>query len=395
MQPSLEQSGYSCNIGNKLLPTKLINQSQIMLNTINTDIRYNNELECNNDLKIKKTNMFYGGVTCQNKPVTITPDGIITPPVISCINMSSPLQFTCQNKPPYGTTTSDGTTTSESKFYCKKAFSDLGLKSVAELGFYVDSKVLDFPIYGTHDGYSYTCASYDGENCIKADTPTQACTTDEYSSRLGSEGIIQYSKITNCIDTNPTELYLFAPQNITCKTSEQQIKNDNTTSKDAKSDNLCSNAFNLLDLYPSSNPFLFRGKNPNQNLTNQVSDPVFLAQFANKYYKFLPNDLNIDINTTDGQNQVVNYFLQQSPLKYGCCLNSSTNTADLKVPMPVPMNPDKLASKENINSKYNYRMGVITIPAQSCSADILKGTDKCDAFVEEISYEKSEEKCDM
>ena len=108
-------------------------------------------------------NCNYGNQTI---PTNVTSSGVITAP-----NNYQPQsnQGNCQNW--LNSTFTSGTFNCpngpSTNAQCQQLYNSLGLKSFGQLGFTSDSNVIpNETIASEQNGYKYTCASYDGVNCV-------------------------------------------------------------------------------------------------------------------------------------------------------------------------------------------------------------------------------------
>lgn len=299
--------------------------------------------QCNINNPGGNTNMVYtrttgaAGFNCnyanQKVPTIVDSNGIITAPNNyqvqanqgACIGwMNSTLypgQFTCSN----------GAATSPQ---CKQLYKDLGLTTYSEMGFALDTNLNSEQIVGKQNGYSYTCASVDGENCL--------------------------------IGTNLNMQPLNPLKNITCET--------NTTPNKTPAQ-LCQKAFDYYNLYPSTNSIVIRGRNLKQNLNNNITNQNELNTLANTYSSYITNS-----NTAEGIQQGLNTILQETPVKLACCGRmSTTNNAPIQVSLKVPISPT-VASENNTLKEFNYEKEVLTLPGESCPVDLTPGSSACNAF---------------
>ena len=299
---------YTCDLGNGTIPTKIIDDNNLVKVDILTqplsDINNMNNLT--KDTCIAASSQYNGFNT----------------PVISC-NLSNPY---APNAPIFPL---NPNITQQS--YCQAAFNKLGLQKFNELGFINDPNVNN--CLGKQDGNSYTCASYDGQNCIQ-----------------------------NVTD----DTYIYKPlNNITCKTPNQEINNSSI---------LCEKAFDYWNLYPSTNPLVIRGRNINQELTNNIVDPITLNNLANTYSKQIP-----DSNSSTGINSGLNQILSETPLKLGCCSRIPSNNSSQIANVKVPLSPTISQESPTLKS-FNFQKENLVIPATTCPANLHVNSDDCNAF---------------
>ena len=119
---TIGSSGYSCNYGNKLIPTIVSSEetSEGIITFPENYIVHSTQSECVNWMN----------------------------------NTLLPNEITCTN----------GTATNPQ---CKQLYKDLNLSTFSDMGFKVDNNITTSgSVIGKQDGYSYTCASYDNINCL-------------------------------------------------------------------------------------------------------------------------------------------------------------------------------------------------------------------------------------
>ena len=112
------------------------------------------------------TNGFSCNYGNQTVPTKVDPNGILTAPTGyqvqgdqgSCINWMNNTLYTSE----FGC--SNGNMTNPQ---CAQLYKDLGLQTFADQGFQIDTNINNEQILGKQDGFSYTCASFDGNNCLK------------------------------------------------------------------------------------------------------------------------------------------------------------------------------------------------------------------------------------
>lgn len=300
--------------------------------------------QCNINNPGGNTNMVYTksigstGFNCNygngKIPTIVDSNGIITAPTgyviqgdqASCIQwMNSTLypgQFTCTN----------GTQTSPQ---CAQLYKDLGVTTYADMGFNPDPNIVKGEnIIGKQDGFTYTCASVDGKNCLK--------------------------------NLNVNMQPLSPLNNITCETDNTKVESPS---------NLCQEAFNYWNLYPSTNPLVIRSRNINQSIPNTITNQTTLNNLASSYQNFIKNT-----NTTQGINDGINTLMENTPLKLACCgrLNSS-NESPMQLNVRVPISP--VVSSENPRlKKFNFQRQIINIPPNSCPTNLTPDSAECDAF---------------
>jgi hypothetical protein len=189
-----------------------------------------------------------------------------------------------------------------------------------------------------------------------------------------SNGIIQSWTISgdylNILNVNPT------PSNniydINCIQSDQTKTKSNSNIEPA---NFCKTKFDYYNLYPSTNPLVIRGKNINQAIPNTINNDITLNNLASKYRNFIPQ-----IYTPQDIKNGINTLMENAPIKLACCgRTNNTNNSELKLNTRVPLNPD-IAKKSPLYNSFNFQPEIITIPPNSCPANLTPNSTDCNAF---------------
>lgn len=300
--------------------------------------------QCNINSPGANTNMVYtrtigsSGFSCnygnQKIPTIVDSNGIITAPTdyvvqgeqSSCIEwMNSTLipgQFSCPN----------GTATSTQ---CAQLYKDLGIDTYADMGFNSDSHIVKGEdIIGKQDGFTYTCASIDGKNCLK--------------------------------NLNINMQPLSPLKNITCETYNTPVESPT---------NLCQTAFNYWNLYPSTNPLVIRSRNINQSIPNTITNQSTLNNLASSYQNFITNT-----NTSQGIINGINTLMENTPIKLACCGRlSNLNETSLNLNVRIPLSPEVAAENPRLKS-FDFQRQILTIPENSCPSSLSPNSGDCNAF---------------
>jgi hypothetical protein len=217
---------------------------------------------------------------------------------------------------------------------CGKLYKDLDIKTYSDNGFKIDTNINGEQILGKYDKNSYTCASFDGENCLK-------------------------------------DLNIYKPlekplKNVVCETYQTSTKSPA---------NFCQKAFDYYNLYPSTNPLVIRARNINQAIPNTINNDVTLNNLASTYRNNFTN-----INTVEGIKNGINTLMENAPIKIACCgrTNPNNNTA-LPLNTRVPLSPN-IASQNPLLKSFNFQQENITIPPNSCPTNLTQNSPDCNAF---------------
>jgi len=247
-----------------------------------------------------------------------------------------PLDNSNQNK-------NDGLVCSEGKVgnNCTNMYNTLGLKTLGELGYSCVNKIGDSNLPGkVINDSTYNFASYNNKNIVD-----------------------------NCnVAKN------FQPLN----EIKDVVCSEYTISTDTKHPTACEQAYTKFNLYPSTNPLVIKGNDPNYTIGNTFNDSASLFSTYSKYQQAFPpvTDSNSAKSISDG----IENILSKTGLKLGCCKrqNASDNT-EKNISVRVPVNP----TIESINpntKKFNFQYSQINIPEGSCPANLFSGSTDCDNF---------------
>ena len=174
----------------------------------------------------------------------------------------------------------------------------------------------------------------------------------------------RYDKSSGYIDVSGKTLY-----KCQCDKWEQEKNSDNN---DFNPKNICYNKFKYFNLFPTKNNFLVKGRNLNQDFTNNLNDEKYLKNISNKY-----NNVFKNVTTNSAISNDINRILEDAPLKLSCC-----NTKDLNnltsYNFKVPLNPNN----KDVNTKqFDYQYQNIKIPPNSCPTNYNKYNSNCNAFM--------------
>ena len=267
-------------------------------------------------------------------PTIVDAEGVITAPTsyqlqdsqANCINWMNSTNYTSEF------TCSNGAATSPS---CNQLYKDLKINTFSDLGFASDPNIAKSEnIIGKQDGTSYTCASYDGKNCLK-------------------------NLNLNMQPLKPLE-------NIICES-------ENTSATSPA--NFCLDAFNYWNLYPSTNPLVIRGRNFKQSILNTITDETTLGNIGTTYQDLIPNT-----NTPQGISEGISALMENTPIKLGCCSRINPKSeGPIYLSVRTPLSPAVEKANKELAS-FNFQKQVITIPPNSCPADLIPTSSECNAF---------------
>ena len=221
---------------------------------------------------------------------------------------------------------------------CTNLYNALGLKSFAELGYscYMIGTQNVIGLMLTNP-YGFQAASYDGINPI---------VTDSHCTLLNFPPTSELRPI-QCMTYNSPN-------------------------------SLCPTVFSEYNLYPTTNPLTIKQNNINQAEPLIIKDATTLYNLSTDNINALSQITGYDPNTAGGITVGLEGILNNYPVKVGCCsrLSPSENTplnASVNVPLaPSTINPTL--------QKYNYQKKNLTIPAETCPANLYAGSTMCDAF---------------
>jgi hypothetical protein len=224
---------------------------------------------------------------------------------------------------------------------CIDMYNNLGIKSLGELGYSCNQNIGQNNIPGkVVNDSTYNFASYDGTNFVK-----------------------------NC----PTAIN-FQPSS----TIKDAVCSEYQTKLDPAYPTACEQAYTQYNLYPSTNPLVIKGNDPNYTVKSTWTDPNSLFQIYTKYQSSFPT--GTDTNSSSSITQGIEDILSESPLKMACCRRSNPqNNASLNVSVRVPVNP----TTESINpytKQFNFQVAPISLPPNSCPANLYSGSPDCNNF---------------
>jgi hypothetical protein len=281
-------SGFNCNYGNKKVPT-MVDSNGVITAPSNYQVQ-NDQSSC---LKWANSTPYNGSLTCGN-----------------------------------------GTATNSQ---CTQLYKDLGLSTYANLGFIIDSNVVQGEnIIGKHNNSTYTCASFDGKNCLS-------------NSNLN----------LNMQPLSPLE-------NIVCESNNTPVEWPK---------NFCAEALDNWGLYPSTNPLVIKERNLNSSIPNTITNQTTLSNLASLNQNYIQNT-----NTTEGIISGLNVLMEDTPIKLACCgqgHNSSNGSISLSA--RVPLNP--IVGEKNPQLKlFNFERKNLTIPSNACPSNLTPNSPACNSF---------------
>lgn len=126
----------------------------------------------------------------------------------------------------------------------------------------------------------------------------------------------------------------------------------------------------------NNNPLIVSGKNLNDSITNIITDENVLMQLANQNNDQLTKISKFDPNTIAGINAGLNNVLESVPLKTGCCMRNVGDNTARNVKVRVELEPGTIGNLK----KFGFEWKNMTIPANTCPANLFKGSADCDTF---------------
>lgn len=232
-------------------------------------------------------------------------------------------------------TTAPLTTCGEGKIgeKCITVYDSLGLKTFRELG-YSCWKVKGKTYVGRLKDAGFEFASYDGvypiENC------------------------------GNVIDFSPSKELI----PINCQT----YKDNNP---------VCPIIFDELNLYPTTNKLTIRANNINQGVPIVITNSADINKISMNNINELASINGYNPNTSSGILSGLNGMLDNYPIKVACCNRKANETGILNSAIHVALNPN--TTNENYK-KWNYELKNLSIPADTCPANLYAGSNQCNAF---------------
>ena len=295
--------GYTCNIGNGTIPTKIDNSTGVI--TCATDISGNclirtSKTDCENSLNLipidNSNQNINNGMTCTDGKVGT-----------ACTNM----------------------------------YDDLGLQTLDELGYSCNSSIGNGDLPGkVMNDTTYNFASYDGKNIV------DNCAT-----------AIKFQPLNEIKD-------------VECS--------DYKISVDSEYPTACEQAYTKFNLYPSTNPLVNKGNDPNYTIGETYNTTNSLFNIYSTYQQAFPSGTNS--NSSQSLADGIETILSETPLKLACCRRTSaTDNTEKNVNVRVPVNP----TTESINpytKEFNFQYSQINIPANSCPVNLYSGSPDCDNF---------------
>lgn len=137
---------------------------------------------------------------------------------------------------------------------------------------------------------------------------------------------------------------------------------------------ICKKIYENYNLYPTTNPLVVVGNNPNSSITNNILNNSELTSIASQNSNIFTN-----INTTTDIINSINNVLEETPLKLACCKRSQNDTTSKSTNVKTSLSP-YVASENPLLSNLNYQNKIFTIPENSCPVNLYKGSENCNAF---------------
>ena len=300
---SYSDLGYSCNIGNGLIPTKIEPTTGVL--TCATD--------SNGNCLVRKSKT-------------------------DCVNSLNLIPIDNSNK-----NINNGMACSDGKVdtACTNMYNTLGLKTLDELGYSCNSSIGKGNLPGkVIDNSTYNFASYDNKTIVD-----------------------------NC----PTAIN-FQPLD----ELKDVVCSEYTNSTDSEYPTACEQAYTKFNLYPSTNPLVNKGNDPNYTIGETYDTPTSLFNIYSTYQQAFPAGTNS--NSAQSLADGIESILSETPLKLACCRRSSaTDNAAQNVSVRVPVNPTIESINPNVK-KFNFQYSQINIPPNSCPTNLYSGSTDCDNF---------------
>jgi hypothetical protein len=224
---------------------------------------------------------------------------------------------------------------------CVNMYNTLGLKTLDELGYSCNSSIGKGNLPGkVINNSTYNFASYDNKTIVN-----------------------------NC----PTAIN-FQPLN----ELKDVVCSEYTISTDPTYPTACEQAYTNFNLYPSTNPLVNKGNDPNYTIGETYNTPTSLFNIYSTYQQAFPEGTNS--NSAQSIANGIETILSETPLKLACCRRSSaTNNTAQNVSVRVPVNPTIESINPNVK-KFNFQYSQINIPPNSCPANLYSGSTDCDNF---------------
>ena len=158
---------------------------------------------------------------------------------------------------------------------------------------------------------------------------------------------------------------------------EQELLNCDPESLDFC--DICKNAYDNYNLYPSSNSFVVRGNDINYNFKNNITDPTVLSDIGTSNYQVINNIVN-DYNPNDDTTtkKAFDEILKSAPLKTGCCFRQITDNKERNVLVRIPLNPNE--NVDPLFKKFDFGFKSLKIPENSCPLNYYGGSNECNTF---------------
>ena len=224
---------------------------------------------------------------------------------------------------------------------CTNMYNNLQLSTLSDLGYSCNTDIVKNELPGKPiNDNSFGFASYDGTNIINN------CPLN-----------INFQPI------NPLK-------NVICSEYKSNIESEYPTA--------CEQAFTKFNLYPSTNPLVVKGNDPNYTLSGTYNNTSSLFNIYTTYQSAFP--AGTDSNSSASLKTGIEEILSETPIKLGCCRrkNPTTNT-QINVNVRVPVNPT-IESINPFTNKFNFQNSQIVLPENTCPANMYWGSDVCDNF---------------
>jgi hypothetical protein len=220
---------------------------------------------------------------------------------------------------------------------CIDMYDRLGLKSLSELEY----KCYDFKgkkIVGKLNDDNFIVASYDGIN------PIENC-----------DDVINFQNLS-------------------------ELKPIQCSMDNIKTNKLCEEIYEDLNLYPTNNKLAIRGNNIRQSIPLMIDDDNILYNLAIQYNNGLAKfDSSFNINDINSIKKTFQKILDEYPIKIGCCNRKNKDINDVQISnIQVSLNTTKQITDNN--KKFNYQPKNLKIPSNLCNENQFNGSEFCDLF---------------
>lgn len=228
-----------------------------------------------------------------------------------------------------------------------------------------------------------------GDKCVNLYNSLKLKTLNDlgYSCNTNIEGNKLPGKIIN--NNNAFEFVSYDKKNIVdnCETSinfqplnnlNNVICNNYNDVFDNKYPDACNQAFTQYNLYPSTNPFVIKGNEPDYTIKNTINNNNDLFEIYYKYQQGFPDGTNS--NSAQSLSEGIEKILSETPIKLACCKRMNNNDNSIKnINVRVPVNPTIKSINPNVN-KFGFQYSRINIPENSCPSNLYQNTKDCNNF---------------